>query len=160
MRVMPTLEGGLRIEIDSAIDWLILEHISSDALDEDGDRLPERLGALMDEKSEWDELVIPELRVIFAGQVGKVAEAIRSAQAEVEVGGEEASGAVSIGKEDADDWYGALNQARLGLEGRYHFGQMDEVSGLEDWSEDKRYAYVRNQCYGQLQSVLLEYVIE
>ena len=154
------MEGGLRVEIDSAMEWLILEHIPSDALDEEGDRLPERLGALMDDQSDWDEVVVPELRVVFAGQVGKVAEAIRSAQGEVEVGSEGASGEVFISKGEGEDWYGALNQARLGLEGRYRFGQLDEIEGVEEFSEDKRYAFVRSQFYCALQSVLLEYVIE
>ena len=160
MRVMPTLEGGLRVVTDSPMDWLILEHIPGDALDEDGDGLPERLGALMDEQSDWDEVVIPDLRILFAGQVGRVAEAIRRAQGEAEVGGEEVSGEVLIRKEEAEDWYGALNQARLGLEGRYHFGQMDEIEGMDGFTEDKRYAFVRSQFYCALQSVLLEYVME
>lgn len=157
---MPTLEGGLRVEINSAMDWLILEHIPSDALDEDGERLPERLGALMDEESDWEELVIPELRLLFSGQVGKVAEAIRNAQSGVEIGAEEATGEMFILKEDAEEWYGALNQARLGLEGRYHFGEMEGIVGVDGFPDDKHYAFVRSQFYGALQSVLLDYVLD
>ena len=83
-----------------------------------------------------------------------------TAQAEVEVGDEEATGELFIRREEAEDWYGALNQARLGLESRYEFGQLEQIEGPEDFPDDKRYAYVRSQFYSSLQSVLLEYVLE
>ena len=32
MKVVPTVEGGLRIEVGTATDWLVLEQIAPDAL--------------------------------------------------------------------------------------------------------------------------------
>lgn len=160
MRVMPTLEGGLRIEIETPTDWLVLEQISDDALDGGEDRLPQRLGALMDEQSEWEEVVIPELKALFNGQITCVVEGVQLGQAEVELGEEAASGEVRIPKADAESWYGALNQARLALESRYKFGPTEEIESLDDFSEEKRSAFVRNQFYNALQGVLLDYVLE
>ena len=160
MKVMPTIEGGLRIDIETPSDWLVLEFIPLDALGESGGKLPERLGALMDDDSEWDEMVIPELRMFFADQVSKVAQAVKDAQADVELGKEEASGTIFITNEAGEDWYGALNQARLGLESQFKFGPSEEIDGLEEFSEEKRGGYVRNRFYLALQGLLLDYVVE
>ena len=51
MKVVPTVEGGLRIEVGTATDWLVLEQIAPDALKMDKESLPSRLSALMDEAS-------------------------------------------------------------------------------------------------------------
>ena len=59
MKVMPTLEGGLKIDVETATDWLVLEQIPDDALEGGADRLPDRLGSLMGEDSDWDEVVVP-----------------------------------------------------------------------------------------------------
>ena len=65
MKVVPTLEGGLRIEVGTTTDWLVLEQIVPDALKTEKESLPSRLSALMDEASEWDEMVVPELTELF-----------------------------------------------------------------------------------------------
>jgi hypothetical protein len=160
MKLMPTLEGGLRIEIETPADWMVLEHIQYDALDGGEDRLPQRLGALMDEQSEWEEVVIPELKSLFNGQVSCVVKGVTRGQEGVEIGAEKASGEVRITKEDAENWYGALNQARLALEAKYKFGQSEEIEDLEGFPDEKRSAFVRNQFYNALQGVLLDYVLE
>lgn len=160
MKLMPTLEGGLRIEIETPTDWLVLEQIPSDALDGGQERLAGRLGGLMDEQSEWEEVVIPELRSLFNGQVSCVVEEVRRAQEHAETGQEEARGEVRIPKADAEKWYGALNQARLALEDRYRFGPPEEIEDLDAFSDEKRSAFVRNQFYSALQGVLLEHVLE
>ena len=162
MKLMPTIEGGLRIEIETPTDWLVLEQIAHDALDGGDDRLPQRLGALMDEQSDWEEVVIPELKSFFNGQISCVTAGVQRGQADVELGKEEASGEVFITKEEADDWYGALNQARLALEARFKFGESEEIEDLkdlEDFSDAKRSAFVRNHFYNALQGVLLEYIL-
>ena len=87
-------------------------------------------------------------------------EGVQRGQEAVELGKEEASGEVFITKEDADNWYGALNQARLALEARYKFGPSEEIEDVGSFDDDKRSAFVRNQFYNALQGVLLEYVID
>ena len=82
MKVMPTLEKGLRIEVETATDWLVLEQIATDALEGGIETLPTRLSALMDEESEWDEIVVPELEDFFTGQLRVVRDTIHAAQQE------------------------------------------------------------------------------
>jgi hypothetical protein len=157
---MPTLEGGLRIDVETALDWLVLEQITPDALQGGSEKLPERLGALMDDESEWDELVIPELTVFFSGQLRKVAEAIREAQHAAAEREATPEGELFIGRAEGPEWYGALNQARLALETRYKFGPAQGVSGIASFSASKRSAFIRSQFYCALQSVLLEHVLD
>lgn len=157
---MPTLEGGLRIDVESATDWLVLEQIPSDALTGGPDLLPERLGTLMDDKANWDDLVIPELKEFFSGQLLLVADAITEAQREAETAGGAPEGQVFIARSEGDEWYGALNQARLALEAHFQFGPMAEVEMPETFSDIKRSAFIRSQFYCALQSVLLEHVLD
>ncbi|NNM31170.1 MAG: hypothetical protein HKO57_16770 [Akkermansiaceae bacterium] len=157
---MPTLEGGLKIDVETATDWLVLEQIPGDAMDNGAEGLPERLGALMDDDCDWDEVVIPELKTFFSGQLRRVREVLKQAQDEAGDDGDDDAGAVFIGREDAGDWYGALNQARLSLETRYKFGPTDGIESLEAFPEAKRSAFIRSQFYCALQSILLEYVLD
>tara|TARA_B100000809_G_scaffold256984_1_gene297806 strand:+ start:304 stop:786 length:483 start_codon:yes stop_codon:yes gene_type:complete len=160
MRVMPTLEGGLRIDVETATDWLVLEQIAPDALQGGSEKLPSRLSALMDDESEWDEMVIPELKEFFNGQLRKVADTVQAAQSKGDPEAESPEGEVFIEREDGLEWYGALNQARLALESRYQFGPAQEVSELEAFPAPKRSAFIRSQFYCALQSLLLEHVLE
>jgi len=160
MRVLPTLEGGLRIEVQTAADWLVLEQIAPDALVGGPDHLPEQLGVLMDDESQWADLVIPELREFFSGQLKHVAETVREAQRGASQGEEAPAGDVFIRREAGADWYGALNQARLALESRYRFGGLQGGADLEMFPEAKRSAFLRSQFYCALQGILLEHVLD
>lgn len=160
MKVMPTLEGGLRIDVETATDWLVLEQIAPDALQGGAEKLPSRLSALMDEKSEWDEMVIPELKDFFSGQLRKVADTVLAAQTKATPESETPKGKVFIVREDGLEWYGALNQARLALESRYKFGPSQGVTEVESFPAPKRSAFIRSQFYCALQSVLLEHVLD
>ena len=153
---MPTLEGGLRIDIESSGDWLVLEQIPADAIEEKRFSLPEELASLMDDESDWDDLVVPELSDLFSGQVDHVAEAVARA---VETSGEE-SGELFILRDEARDWYGALNQARLALESRWKFSADEDAGVLAGAPPQKRSAFIRSQFYLVLQGLLLDYVIE
>lgn len=157
---MPTLEGGLRIDVETATDWLVLEQIAPDALQGGAEKLPERLGALMDEDSNWEEVVIPELQDYFTGQLRKVTEAIVQAQDEAKEVGDPTGGEVFIKRDDGSEWYGALNQARLALETRYKFGSSQGVREVDSFSPAKRSAFIRSQFYCALQTVLLEHVLD
>ena len=156
MKVLPTLEGGLRIDIESSSDWLVLEQIPTDAVEEKRFSLPEELAALMDEDSEWDELVAPELAELFSGQIDHVAEAVAQAE-ETSEGG---AGELFIAREEAREWYGALNQARLALESRWGFSGEEEDEALADGPPQKRSAFVRSQFYLVLQGLLLDYAMD
>ena len=156
MKAMPTLEGGLRIDAESADDWVYLNAITLDAASCDKP-LAERLGNLISDPevaSDWRDFVIPDLDEGFSTAVRNVGVAIASAQ--VDAGGK--PGALWITRDDAADWYGTLNQARLALEEIYHFGPGEKIrpASLPPVSRD---AFMRSQFYCAIQSLLLEHVL-
>lgn len=148
MKAVPTLEGGLAIQPESEVDWQVLEMITID-IGRSG-HLAESLGGLMDEESEWDEWVVPDLVEIFCKQSNYIASAIERAHVEE-------SSSIIIRPQDADHWYGALNQARLSLQARYRLDGMAGVDGLPD---EIVQAYFRDRFYTSLQSLLLEFVMD
>ena len=151
MKVGPTLQGGLRIDVESPLDWMVLRCISYDArgsLD-----LADRVSGLMatDEGMEdWREYVLPDLRDGFNAQLETIEGAVALA------GDGEGPAEIHIAREDAELWYGGLNQARLALEERYGFSHEDP----EGMTPGKRSAWFRSQFYLQVQSVLLDYVMK
>ena len=165
MNVMP-MEGGLRLAIETALEWEHLEQIPMDAMgDEDGDgKLAERLGALMDEASDWEDVVIPELRVYFSEQLGLVARAVGEARKHaVDEPDEEGElGKIYIKRSEAEAWYGALNQARLALESRYRFGAAEQfvVEEFSGFPQDKLRGFLRMRLYSGLQMMLLDYAMD
>ena len=148
MTILPTLEGGLSIQPESDADWEVLEMITRD-IGRSG-RLAESLGGLMDDESEWDEWVVPDLEFDFGEQRTYVDDALRDAR-------ELAVPELSITPKDVSYWYGAVNQARLGLEARY---QLDKLESLDGVLEERIQAYYRDRFYTTLLSLFLEYVMD
>lgn len=149
MTIMPTLNGGLKLCPEDETDWTVLQSIAMDAHDD----LAARLAGLMDEESMWEDIVVPELDETFSGQLKLVAQAIQKAK-------KEDAEEVVISKEESESWYGALNQARLGIESKYHFGQNDELEESEIEDPETAGAYLRGGFYGAMQQLLLEYVMQ
>ena len=148
MNVIPTLEGGLVIQLETEADWMVLETIWTDI--GRPAHLAESLADLMDEESDWEEWVVPDLEEHFNHQSQFI-------QAAVEHARDNNKKAVFIKRQDGEKWYGAINQARLALEARYGF------KGAEDFENapaELRSAHFRDRFYLQLQSLLLEYVID
>ena len=81
MTVAPTLKGGLRIDIETPLDWMVLRCISYDARG-GGIDLADRVSAPMagDEAAgDWQEYVLPELRESFTAQLDAIEAAIAHA---------------------------------------------------------------------------------
>ena len=150
MKVLPTLEGGLCILPESKQDWMELELICSDAVGPA--HLAESLADLMDENSEWDEYVVPDLKESFQNQTRFVGAAVENARK-----GQDR--AVFITAAQAEKWYGALNQARLSLQARYDVEEMNEVGDVDEMEPELKSAYFRNRFYLLMQSMLLEFVM-
>lgn len=151
MKIAPTLEGGLRIDPESPIDWMVLRCIPYDARGRGADLAGHLAAALKGDPqaADWDEFVLPDLRDQFDRQLTLVEGALAQAD-DVETGGQ-----VFILREDGEQWYGALNQARLALEERYSFSETDPVS----MTPGVRSAWFRSQFYLNLQAMLLEHVM-
>ncbi len=157
MNVMPTIEGGLRIDAESATDWALLEAITRDARAEGGD-LADQLGGLMAEDphaSDWEDFVVPDLRQNFDDQLNHVDIAIQEAREKAD---ENDAGPLWIHREDALRWYGALNQARLAIEERHRFGPRVDIDP-KALDMRKRSAFFRSQFYQTIQGLLLEYAM-
>lgn len=151
MRIAPTLNGGMRIDAESAEDWQILRYLPYDA------RPQELAGRLADatekDNTDWREFVLPDLEEGFTRQIAFVYQAIEKAAAEA---GEEA-GPLFVEKEDALTWYGALNQARLTLQEMHQLPQAsEELKGMEP---ERRGAFYRSQFYCIIQTLLIDRVL-
>jgi hypothetical protein len=153
---MQTLEGGLRLDAEDADDWQLLNGITNDALSCE-ENLADRLGKLIvdeDVAPDWKEYVVPDLEEGFNADLQHVSNTIATAR--YECGGE--AGPLWITPDDAMQWYSALNQARLALEERFHFGPTDQIN-FAGLSVLHRAAFIRSQFYCAVQSLLLEHVM-
>lgn len=156
MTVLPTLEGGLRIDADDPSDWELLRAIIADANGCKTD-LASRLGGLISEEAgseDWEELIVPDLREGFQDELAEIGALIESAIFQSENG----PGPIWITRNDAYPWYSALNQARLALEEIYHFGPEGNVDP-EVMSPVQLAAYIRSGFYSEIQSLLLRHVL-
>ena len=154
MKITPTLEGGLRIDVEDAGDWAILMGMARDAIAHD-EKLSQRLGNLITDAEladDWREFVVPELEAGFHADLAKVAEAIRNAES----GG---SGHLWITPDDAWHWYSSLNQARLALHEIHRFESSDLASPA-DLEPGRRGAFLRSQFYCAFQTLLLDHVMK
>lgn len=151
MKIIPTLEGGLSIEPESDIDWSVLETIHSDI--GRPAHLAESLAGLMDEESEWDEWVVPELVEEFNGQGAYI-------EAAIQHGKKQSPPMIMIRPQDAEPWYGAVNQARLSLQARYRLDVVKEEQEFDKLPAEVGQAYFRDRFYASLQSLILEFVLD
>lgn len=147
MKAAPTLDGRIRIDLEDAMDLAVLRAIVADAHSRDDD-LASRLSAGIepDLAEDWDDYVLPELRGSFNSQL----ETIVTALGEVTPGD-----TLFIGKEDAEAWFGALNQARLALEDRYGLAAKEG----EELEPESKSAGIRSHFYQMLQGMLLHFLM-
>src|SRR4051812_37918749 len=111
MKVAPTLEGGLRIDMEDGEDWEILRRIHIDARARTVD-LADSMGGLIGDEAgggDWREYVVPDLREAFADELDEVGVAIESAAHHAHEG----AGPLWITPATSTHWYSSLNQARL-----------------------------------------------
>lgn len=154
MKIVATTPDGLALDLESADEWSMLTGILRDARTPGFDVVAQ-VGSKMadtDDAEDWAEFVLPDLREGFDRHLKTVLKAIETARFEATGG----PGTVMIPQAEIFDWYAALNQARLVLEARYHFG-----SGLSGDSPAKLTpefltAYYRSQFYCAVQSHLLD----
>ncbi len=156
MNIIPTLEGGLRIEVEDATDWLLLHSIGQDAIGRE-QSLAAKLGErIKDEeiRADWQAFVSPDLENGFATAVHHVTGEIHRAHKAHGKG----PGAVWITPQDAEHWYSTLNQARLALESEHRLGDSESFNPAGH-SPATRSAFLRSQLYCAIQSLLLDHVL-
>lgn len=156
MKILPTLEGGLRLDAENPDDWTFLQAIIHDATHRGSDLARDLAQLLKDDEGadDWQEYVVPDLSEEFQTQISFLAGAIQSAMEESNGG----PGALWITREDGFLWYGALNQARLSIEEHHQFGTTEHVD-IGTLSPEARSAFLRSQFYLAMQSLLLDHVM-
>lgn len=157
MNFTPTAEGILRIEAETVQDWKLLRSILVDANGCETD-LASRLGGIITEEAgaeDWHEYIVPDLREEFRSELAQVRAELDAAATQAAGG----AGEIAIGPQNGFAWYSALNQARLALEERYHFGQTEHIAP-GSLGPDARFPFIRSQAYCELQALLLEFVLE
>ncbi len=153
MKITPTLEGGLRVDVEDAGDWFVLLGITRDAVSGD-EELSSRLGAMITDEeisADWRDIIVPELEEGFQTDLVHVTGAIHAAE-------EDGGGQLWITPENAWHWYSALNQARLALHGIHHFDSAG-TRPPADLDPAVRGAFLRSQFYCAFQTLLLDHVM-
>ena len=149
MKISPTSDSELIIELETASDARAFEHILADARGSEGvDHLAQTLSGFMDADSEWDEWVVPELKEGYRQQLDIVEETLSDIR-------NKNLTKICIDEDSVELWYGAINLARLMLNERYHF---DAVEFDEDTEEVIQLAYMRDQFYTALLSLMLDFI--
>ena len=156
MKILPTLEGGLRIDAEDRSDWHLLAAVADDAVDRPT-RLADQLGGLITAEEiaeDWYEYIVPDLDAAFQSDIARVAAAIQQAYDAVDG----AAGSLWIERDDGLAWYSVLNQARLAIEDHHRFGPGEDVDP-DTLSPQKLSAFLRSQFYCAFQSLLLAHVM-
>ncbi len=155
MRIAPTLQGGLRIDIESMLDWARLELIAIDGARNES-TLGLKLGGRMELDKDWIDYVLPDLEADFSSQLQYVHKEVRVARSK-----DSEKGEIHITSENVGLWYGALNQARIALESELELSQYDEIDSdtVKSLSNEVRSAIIRNHFYTVIQTNLLEQVM-
>jgi len=149
MKAAPTLDGRIRIDLESELDRMVLRAIPQDARLDGWDAI-ERLREPVDDGQrgeDWEDFVRPELENTFEGQLATIAAAL----AELENGEP-----LFIVRDQAEAWFGGLNQARLALEARYRLTEADPT----EIGAEERSAWFRSHFYLQLQGLILEFLMK
>lgn len=156
MNIIPTLEGGLRIEIEDPADWFLLHTIAKDCT-RYGKSLAAELSEWIDDpglQSDWHDFVIPDLEREFSCAIEHVIESVRCAETQAKDG----PGTLRITPQDGPLWFSALNQARLAIEDYYHFSRQEPLD-MSQLDPIQRAAFLRSRLYCAIQSQLLDHVM-
>lgn len=127
--------------------------------------------------NDWRELVAPELRALFTGQIDTVLEDLQHVQRqgrreamqeesweeeaqdeEDEAGGDahEVLYRFVVPFDHVEAWYGALNQARLVMQERYQFPEVETLEALmEMFKSENFHPYMISRFYVEIQGALL-----
>jgi hypothetical protein len=106
--------------------------------------------------SDWRDQVLPDLQSEFNDQLDTVNEDLKAA---TQSAGEDdlPEFAFEIPFAHIDHWYGALNQARLVMNERYRFPEVENEETMSDYlNEGTIKPYLIDQFYTRIQSVLLD----
>lgn len=155
-----------------ALEKLLIERIIESA---DASACPEAMGRLypyllgrppLDDEEEkqneeWREYVQPDLRDQFNSNLNVVSEDLKMMRQTRRKDGDQY--ALTVPKKHADQWCGALNQARLVLHERFRLPDPDNPSSEDesdfDDTEGKWMAMLQSEIYGHIMEFLVTRVL-
>ncbi len=152
MKASPDPEGNIFLHAETPSDWEVLSGIAADGA---GYALADAMGGLMQDGpagQDWHDFVVPGLEDAFSGQLEFITRCVADARATAHGG----PGSILIRREEAEMWYGALNQARIALENRHDLAAAVAGEDVMAMSRPRRSAYFRSHIYLQIQSMLLD----
>jgi len=153
MKITPTAQLGIKITIDSTLDWSRLQLIVIDA-SKGKDSLGLVLNRNMEMDQDWQDYVLPDLSDGFTHQIHTVNTEIQRARSK-----NAESGELYITLENSYAWYSTINQARLSLEGEFQLSKISEIDNPTKLERSTQSAYLKNKFYTFLQSQLLTHVL-
>ena len=139
MNITPTLQKGVKISIESLLDWAKLEFIAIDGARLEG-TLSSSLGAKMHLDEDWKSYVLPDIDHTFSEQIRYVTQEIKAARSSSTEVGE-----LHITQENVDLWYGALNQ--------------EDFENFEALDAELKSAAIKSHFYLFIQTHLLQHVM-
>ena len=114
--------------------------------------------------ADWQEHVIPELQLEFSRQLDLVSEDLEKVRRQnLEADGEGAGEMYefTIPFDHVEQWYGALNQARLVMQARYRFPEVETVDTIvELFQSENIKPYLTSRFYVELQAALLDLAMD
>lgn len=105
---------------------------------------------------DWHDHVLPDMMEEFARQLDVVGEDLKGATRFEDRGGEEEY-EFTIPVDHIERWYGALNQARLVMQERYDFPELETAEEIQELVNSERFGpYLISRFYTDIQGLLLK----
>jgi len=113
---------------------------------------------IAEDVADWKNFVVPDLRTRNVEALERVEADVRNARPSGKRRKPQFEIAIAI--DAVDQWYSALNQARLVLQEKYHLPDEHEVLSLERlFARGQWRAYFQSRFYAEIQCWLLELVM-
>ncbi|MBB5352917.1 hypothetical protein HNR46_003166 [Haloferula luteola] len=148
MKIAPTLDGRVRVDLENEKDiWALISIVvdAGGAMGPLSDQVAGGMGAEFAE--DWREWVVPDLADQFRAQLSEVAGTME---------GKAPGDSFFIAREQAELWYGALNQARRAL----HAQRSSSPEDTEPDDSEVRRARILGSFYDRLQILVFETLME
>jgi hypothetical protein len=114
--------------------------------------------------ADWHQHVIPDLQTEFSRQLDVVAGDLKNVRRQKpdKGGGEDGEHyEFTIPFDHVESWYGALNQARLVMQERYRFPEIESVEAVvEMFQSENIKPYLTSRFYVELQAALLDLAMD
>jgi hypothetical protein len=114
--------------------------------------------------ADWQEHVVPELQSEFSRQLDLVSDDLKKVRRQKPDKDGTSEGELyefTIPFDHVESWYGALNQARLVMQARYRFPEVETVDAIvELFQSENIKPYLTSRFYVEMQAALLDLAMD